>query len=89
VQLLSAQLEAKLDLPGIDGIQTAVVQAAVPCTSPRRVGATHAGGGRRSRRTPPWSPTADIHHVSGVRKRRREEGLFWGPCARPTAKWPV
>jgi hypothetical protein len=30
-----------------------------------------------------------IHHGSGVRERRRGEGLFWGPCARPTAKWPV
>jgi hypothetical protein len=38
---------------------------------------------------PHCSRTADIHHGSGVRKRRRGEGLFWGPCARPTAKWPV
>jgi hypothetical protein len=43
---------------------------------PTHPGATQVSGGRHGRRTPPWSPTADIHHGSGVRKRRRGEGLF-------------
>jgi len=39
--------------------------------------------GSRALQAPMWP------HGSGVRERRRREGLFWGPCAGLARKTPV
>eukprot|EP01047_Picozoa_sp_COSAG01_P105936 COSAG01_NODE_35098_length_537_cov_0.687215_1_plen_78_part_10 len=67
---LGAPVDVRGDLPTLKAIEP-------PPPSSLHPGATQAGGRRHDKRTPPWSPTADIHHGSGVWKHRRREGLFW------------